>query len=74
MVFSSATYGKHIAFYSLQYLDGTYNCRMLPGMTNNAIALQGILYGQNDQFYHALTKYSLDEFYIRNAYKNATSY
>jgi len=25
-------------------------------MTNNAIPLQGIFYGQNDQFYHALKK------------------
>jgi len=74
MVFSSATYGKNIAFYSLQYLDGPYNCRMLPGMTNNVIPIQGILCGQNDQFYHALTKYNLDKFHIRNAYKNVTSY
>jgi hypothetical protein len=74
MVVSSATYGKHITLYSLQYLNGTYNCRISPGMTNNAITTQGIPYGKNDQFYHALTKYSLDEFHNRNAYKNATSY
>ena len=74
MVFSSATYGKNIAFYSLQYLDGTYICRMLPGMAHNAIPIQGILYGQNDQFYHALIKYNLDEFHIRNAYKYVTLY
>ena len=47
---------------------------MLPGMTNNAIPIQGILYGQNDQFYHALKKYNVDEFHIKNAYKNVTSY
>jgi len=47
---------------------------MLPGMTNNVIPIQGILCGQNDQFYHALTKYNLDKFHIRNAYKNVTSY
>jgi hypothetical protein len=28
---------------------------ILPGITNNAIPIQGVLYGQNDQFYHALT-------------------
>ena len=50
-------------------LDGTYSWRMLPGMTNNAIPLQVILYGQNDQFYHAVIKNNLDEFHIRNAYK-----
>jgi len=47
---------------------------MRPGMTNNTIPLQGILYGQNDQLYHALTKYNVDEFPITNAYKNVTSY
>jgi hypothetical protein len=29
---------------------------MLPGIRNNAFQLQGIFNGQNDQFYHALTK------------------
>jgi len=43
-------------------------------MTNNAIPIQVILYGQNDQFYHGLTKHNLDGFHIRNAYKNETSY
>jgi len=41
-------------------------------MTNNAIPLQDVLYGQNDECYHALTKHNLDEFHIRNAYKNVT--
>jgi hypothetical protein len=48
--------------------------KMLPGMTNNAIPLQGILNGQNDQFYHALTKYNLREFHSSHAYKNMTLY
>jgi len=47
---------------------------MFPGMANIAIPIQGNFYGQNGQFYHALTKYNLDEFHIRNAYKNVTSY
>jgi NADH:ubiquinone oxidoreductase subunit C len=42
---------------------------MHPGMTNNTIPLQGIIYGENDQFYRALTKHDVDEFPIRNAYK-----
>jgi hypothetical protein len=62
---------------TFQYVDKSCPCsvvEMLPGMTNNAIPLQGILYWQNDQFYHAHTKNNLDEFHIRNAYKNVTSY
>jgi hypothetical protein len=74
MVFSSTTYGKNKAFYSLLYLDGTYKCRILPGMTNNAIPIQGIVCGQNYKFYHALTKYNLIKFHIKNAYKNVTTY
>jgi hypothetical protein len=47
---------------------------MLPGMTNSASPLQGILLGKMINFTMLSQKNNLDEFHIKNAYKNVTSY
>jgi hypothetical protein len=68
ILFSYITKTHNTLFPEILRRYGTNNLTDVPGMTNNAIPLQGILGGKNDQFYHSLTKYNLEEFHFSNAY------